>query len=690
MQLVAWKYFSVVMTLLLVLGLGAGVLTSGPVKAEAPPPQQWVQRYGVGSGDSQAAAIAVDGSGNAYVTGSSANGTDFDCVTIKYSPSGAELWVARYNGGFGQDGASAIAVDSSGNAYITGFRYNGTDDDYLTIKYRSSDGNEEWARLYDGGVGDDRASAIAVDGGGNAYVTGYNSTAGNDVYMTIKYNTTGVQQWFTPYAGGSGNQATAIAVDGSGNAYVTGYSNTGAGKRDYATVKYSTGGVEQWVARYVDSTSKASATAIALDGSGNAYVTGYHRGAASNINYATVKYRSSDGNQEWASVYDGGFGTDEANAIAVDGSGNAYVTGKSRGAGGDDYATVKYSTGGVEQWVSRYDGGFGNDEARAIAVDGSGNAYVTGYVWGSGGNADCATIKYNSAGVDLWVMLYNGPDNDNDWATAIALGSIYITGVSTNASDTDEYLTIKYLQEAAAQPTIAAVSPADGLQGLCPLPVIIMGTNLNGATAVDFGAGITVISFTVNSDTQITANICIAGDAAAGPHDVSVTTPGGTATLTGDGFTVDSLAQFAGALTSHGGSTSGTTTTPTISLPVIQTQSASLSARTVTPGTPVIVTADIANKSAVNGSKKITLYVNGQVESTQAVTVGSGGFTKLTFNVSRSEPGDYIVYVDGVPAGSFKVEMVTGNDGILIFSATLLAAVLVLGLVILRRRQHAG
>jgi len=70
--------------------------------------------------------------------------------------------------------------------------------------------------------------------------------------------------------------------------------------------------------------------------------------------------------------------------------------------------------------------------------------------------------------------------------------------------------------------------------------------------------------------------------------------------------------------------------------------------------------------------------------------VNSGGSTKLTFNVSRSEPGDYSVYVDGVPAGSFKVEMVTGNDGILIFSAALVAIVLILGLVMLRRRQHAG
>ena len=142
---------------------------------------------------------------------------------------------------------------------------------------------------------------------------------------------------------------------------------------------------------------------------------------------------------------------------------------------------------------------------------------------------------------------------------------------------------------------------------------------------------------------------------------------------------------------SHGSSFSGTTTTTQpVGLPNIVTQSASISTRSVTPGTPVTVTADIINKSAVNGNKKVTLYVNGQVESTQGITVNSGGSSKLTFNVSRSEPGDYNVYVDGVPAGSFKVEMVTGPDTILIFSIALIAIAFLFGMIMLWRRQRAG
>jgi hypothetical protein len=147
-----------------------------------------------------------------------------------------------------------------------------------------------------------------------------------------------------------------------------------------------------------------------------------------------------------------------------------------------------------------------------------------------------------------------------------------------------------------------------------------------------------------------------------------------------------------GAPISPGGSGAGstsTTTTQSVSITNIQTQSASLSAKTVTPGIPVTVTADIINKGTGNGSKKVTLYVNGQVESTQGVVVNSGGSSKLTFSISRSEPGDYTVYVDGVPAGSFKVELFRESDGILIFSAVLVGLAFILGMIMLWRRQRA-
>jgi hypothetical protein len=117
--------------------------------------------------------------------------------------------------------------------------------------------------------------------------------------------------------------------------------------------------------------------------------------------------------QAWVARYDGpANGYDLAWAIAVDGSGNVYVTGQSRGSGTDDYATVKYDANGNQLWIARYDGpANGYDLAWAIAVDGSGNVYVTGKSIGAGTDTDYATVKYDTNGNELWVARYDGPAN---------------------------------------------------------------------------------------------------------------------------------------------------------------------------------------------------------------------------------------------------------------------------------------
>jgi len=416
--------------------------------------QQWVARYnGPDNGWDRAYGIAVDSSSNVYVTGSSKGaGTDYDYATIKYNSEGVEQWVARYNGpGNRTDNACAIVLDPLGNIYVTGMSYGlgTTYSDYATIKY-NSDGVEQWVARYNGPSYYDDASAITVDSSGNVYVTGDSGGSGTNYdYATIKYNSSGVQQWVARYNGEEnyGDFAKDITIDSLGNVYVTGDSDD-----DYVTVKYNNSGVQQWLARYKGPGGYDMPYDIAVDSSGNVYVTGDSVGSVTSYDYATIKYNSS-GVEQWVARYNGpGNYFDIAYALAVDSSGNVYVTGYSQNSGTSpynaDYTTIKYNSLGVEQWVVRYSGpGNGTDEGKAISIDDSGNVYVTGYSEGSGTDSDYTTLKYNNSGVQQWVARFNGLGDFNDYAYDIAIdssGNVYVTGESDNSGIDFDYVTIKY------------------------------------------------------------------------------------------------------------------------------------------------------------------------------------------------------------------------------------------------------
>jgi len=394
----------------------------------------WVRRYnGPGNLGDLAYAIAVDGSNNVYVTGWSwGSGTDYDYATIKYYSNGDTAWVRRYNGPANSDDeASAIAVDGSNNVYVTGHSQgSGTGWDYATIRYYPN-GDTAWVRRYNGPDNDwDDAYAIAVDGSNNVYVTGNSYGSGTSVdYATIKYYSNGDTAWVRRYNGpaNSSDYVFAIAVDGSGNVYVSGYSGGSGTSQDYATIKYYPDGDTAWVRRYngpVNGDDRASA--VAVDGSNNVYVTGQSAqiwGYPYNYDYATIKYYPN-GDTAWVRRYNGpGDTSDYASAIAVDGSNNVYMTGRSYGSGTSvDYATIKYYPNGDTAWVRRYNGlANSSDYVFAIAVDGSNNVYVTGYSLGTGTDYDYATVKYYPDGDTAWVRRYNGPANSGDGAYAIAI-----------------------------------------------------------------------------------------------------------------------------------------------------------------------------------------------------------------------------------------------------------------------------
>lgn len=420
--------------------------------------QSWVQRYnGTANGVEFANKVKVDAAGNIYVTGlSTNNGTGIDYLTIKYNSQGVQQWASFYNGPVnGPDAARSLAVDAQGNVYVTGYSngsVNPNDYDYATVKYNSS-GIQLWvqrvgaAAVTDGGVG------LGLDDSGNVYVTGV-ITGNLSDFGTIKYNPQGVQQWLRVYngPGSSIDEATAIVVSGTGNVYVTGSSFGSGTGFDYATVKYNSSGIEQWVKRYSFSgNGNDDASDIVIDAQENVYVTGYvYSGSSQGFNYGTVKYNST-GVEQWTAFYNGpGSGEDDAYSVAADNSGNVYVTGESLGSPSSDIATVKYNSSGVQQWVQRYNGINNNyDKGYALILDAWGNIYVAGSSADSANHYNYITLKYNTSGGNQWTAIYNGPGNNEDEARSIAIdnsGSIIVTGYSYGSGTERDYATIKYIQ----------------------------------------------------------------------------------------------------------------------------------------------------------------------------------------------------------------------------------------------------
>ncbi|MFQ6103255.1 MAG: SBBP repeat-containing protein [Candidatus Glassbacteria bacterium] len=164
-----------------------------------------------------------------------------------------------------------------------------------------------------------------------------------------------------------------------------------------------------------------------------------------NFNYNGQKQVS----EEWVSVYDGtAQDYDRSNSVALDTSGNVYVTGYSHGGGSFfDCTTIKYDRYGNELWVVTYNGpGNYSDRASDIQVDDESNVYITGGSYSNETDFDFVTIKYDKNGNELWVARYDGPGSGYDFASSLAvdeLGNVYISGYAWNGEDPD-YTTIKY------------------------------------------------------------------------------------------------------------------------------------------------------------------------------------------------------------------------------------------------------
>jgi hypothetical protein len=403
-----------------------------------------------------AADLTLDGAGSVYVTGySQGSGTGYDYATVKYDASGNQLWAARYNGpANGEDQAASVAVDPLGNVYVTGYSQgSGTGYDYATVKY-DANGNELWVARYNGPMnGNDKAASVSVDTLGNAFVTGNALVCGGyscSDCSTIKYSPGGTEVWVRGW--GDSCIPYDLALDGNGNVYVTGsndYSDyTGTIYRGFA-LKYNSSGSLQW-AHNTSHGVLDPGRAIVADSAGKVYVTGGAGDWQSQSGFGTISY-DSNGNELWHANYWAEFAPwgGAASGVAVDGSGNTYVTGSlSNQATSSDYVTIKYDPNGNPLWVARYITS-GNDQSNAVGLDGDSNVYVTGSVSGSG--YDYGTISYDTNGNQLWTAFYNGPPgNADDRAYDLAVdgaGTVYVTGSSDGSGTGSDYATIKYVPD---------------------------------------------------------------------------------------------------------------------------------------------------------------------------------------------------------------------------------------------------
>ena len=477
-----------------------------------------------GSGSDTGRGIRVDSSGRAYVTGTTSS-SDFPTVnpyqatklgfsTVFLSvlnPSGSALTYSTYLGGTGGDGETGgIALDSSGSAYLTGYTRStdfpikapasatpyqatlGGNRDAFVAKLdpsQSGAGSLVYS-TYLGGTQIDVGLGIAVDAGGNAYVTGRTSSTdfptmnalqgssagGADAFVT-KLNPTGTALVYSTYLGGSGSedgnngsrQAGGIAVDSSGHAYVTGSTTS----TDFPTTQFAF--------------QKS-------DG-----------GATSGNPSAFVAKLAADGGSLVYSSYLGGSNVAQGEDIAIDGSGAAYVAGFTRDAtdfplvdpvaprlpvAGDDATLTKIRPNGTGLAYSITLGGGSETEALGVAVDGSGAAYLVG---------ETVATDFPTVGpLEQSAPGQGEPDNRDSFVAKIAnapAGAPLVTGLARRSGD------------AGGGDT-----------------VVISGHGFSGASAVSFGA-LAASSFTVDSDTQITA---VSPSAAIGTVAVTVTSPQGT------------------------------------------------------------------------------------------------------------------------------------------------------------------
>src|SRR5690348_1928269 len=635
-----------------------------------------------GSGGDNGLGIAVDAAGDAFVTGTTASvnfpktggqaslGGGQDIFVAKLNPSGTAFLYSVFLGGGNLDRATSIAIDSSGNAYLAGYTtstdFPTTSGAYQTSNAGNTDafvtkldptGNTLVYSTYLGGSGIDYGRGVAVDASGNAFVTGSTQSTnfptvnplqvgldgGSDAFVA-EFDPTGASLLYSTYLGGSGaDEALAIALDSSGNPYVAGYT-------------------------FSSNFPTQSALQSSLSGASDAFVA--------EINPATSTLVFS--------TYLGGSASESAQSIAIDSAGSIYVTGSTSSSsfpvtsgasqaaygGGTDAFVTKFAPGGTQIVYSTFLGGSGLDQGNSIALDSSGDAFVTGFtqssdlpltnalqrVLGVSGASSCGTTpcadafvtELGPSGSTVFSSFLGGSATDLGQGIATdPSGAAYVTGKTSSTNFPVIAGAPQSTYAGTNQSTnifIAKVSPQDApAAALSPQTlnfgnqVINHASNPQTVTLVNAGSaplGITSISASGQfSQTNDCGSVVSAG---GGTCSIQVTfTPTQTGSVTDQITITDNAAGSPQAITVTGG---GVTSAGTLS---VSKSSLTFAAQTVGQTSPA-QTVQLTNtgNTAINISNITTSGDFGQTNSCgtlpTVLNVGSTCTVNVTFTPASS------------------------------------------------------
>jgi len=490
-----------------------------------------------GGFDEFASAIVADSVGNSYI-GGMAESADrkLEFAVIKYNAVGALQWKAAYSNaqhGTAGGGVVGVAVDASGNVYVSGFVYTSItlftiNRDWLVASY-SPDGVERWSRRINGTANDqDSAGSIAVDAAGNVYVAGSitdTEHAGQAGWTVIKYSPNGTQLWRRTdvRADGTRDSIGGLRVDGMGNLVGVGTNQSlqASSENDIVTTKFDSSGNVLWRRSFSETAvSDDVVMDLAIDAAGSVYVTG-ETVASTNPELEhvpiTLKY-DANGAVQFVLRGDGAGGS----SIEVDSVGDVLVSGTSFREGGNVglAATSKYDSNGARRWSTP-------NVAGSIKVDSIGNVYAFSQVQlFTGDQSDLLTVKLNRDGANVWTHQYNGRQTTNSSSADRAvdsamdgLGNFFVLA-NTMEGTQDDVLALRYAANVVPdQPPTTVSAPSNLSAAALTGRVLLTWTDNAGnesVVGIERCTGKNCTSFTVVA--QVAANVTSYSDASVAPR----------------------------------------------------------------------------------------------------------------------------------------------------------------------------